>query len=339
MAQESPDVPKDAASLERQVRMLERKLQRAEQSRVNLETAKDRFDTLYTNLLADLGEQKALVEQKNATLEALSAKLAKYLSPQVYQSIFTGQQQAALETRRKKLTIFFSDIEDFTRTTEDLEAEDLTFVLNDYFTEMSRLALEHGATIDKFIGDAMLMFFGDPETRGPEEDAKACVRMAVAMQRRMRELQARWHARGYERPFRMRIGINTGFCNVGNFGSLDRMDYTIIGGEVNLSARLQSAADADGILLSFETYALVRDIVATEERPPIAAKGIRREVRPFAVTSIFEDDAARHVLRIDEEGAAVALDFSRLTDAGRARVRAALEEAARRLRDQEDAKK
>lgn len=339
MAQESPDVPKDAASLERQVRMLERKLQRAEQSRVNLETAKDRFDTLYTNLLADLGEQKALVEQKNATLEALSAKLAKYLSPQVYQSIFTGQQQAALETRRKKLTIFFSDIEDFTRTTEDLEAEDLTFVLNDYFTEMSSLALEHGATIDKFIGDAMLMFFGDPETRGPEEDAKACVRMAIAMQRRMRELQARWHARGYERPFRMRIGINTGFCNVGNFGSPDRMDYTIIGGEVNLSARLQSAADADGILLSFETCALVRDIVATEERPPIAAKGIRREVRPFAVTSIFEGDGAQRVLRIDEEGAAVALDFSRLTEAGRARVRAALEEAARRLRDEEDAKK
>lgn len=339
MAQESPDTPKDAASLERQVRMLERKLQRAEQSRVNLETAKDRFDTLYTNLLADLGEQKALVEQKNATLEALSAKLAKYLSPQIYQSIFTGRQQAALETRRKKLTIFFSDIEDFTRTTEDLEAEDLTFVLNDYFTEMSRLALEHGATIDKFIGDAMLMFFGDPETRGPEEDAKACVRMAIAMQRRMRDLQARWHARGYERPFRMRIGINTGFCNVGNFGSPDRMDYTIIGGEVNLSARLQSAADPDGILLSFETCALVRDIVAIEERPPIAAKGIRREVRPFAVTSIFNDDGGRRVLRIDEEGAAVALDFSRLTDAGRARVRAALEEAARRLRDDDDAKR
>lgn len=338
MAQESPDRSKDAASLERQVRMLERKLQRAEQSRVNLETAKDRFDTLYTNLLADLGEQKALVEQKNATLEALSAKLAKYLSPQVYQSIFTGKQQAALETRRKKLTIFFSDIEDFTRTTEDLEAEDLTYILNDYFTEMSRLALEHGATIDKFIGDAMLMFFGDPETRGPEEDAKSCVRMAIAMQRRMRELQARWHARGYERPFRMRIGINTGFCNVGNFGSPDRMDYTIIGGEVNLSARLQSAADPDGILLSFETCALVRDIVATEERPPIAAKGIRREVRPFAVTSIFEGDRDRRVLRIDEEGATVALDLSRLNGASRARVRAALEDAARRLGDEDEAK-
>jgi class 3 adenylate cyclase len=329
-----PDPPKEAAALERQVRMLERKLKRAEESRVLLEAAKDRFDTLYTNLLNDLGEQKTLIEEKNATLEALSAKLAKYLSPQVYQSIFTGRQQAALETRRKKLTIFFSDIEDFTRTTDELQAEDLTFILNDYFTEMSRLALEHGATIDKFIGDAMLMFFGDPETRGIEDDAKACVRMAIAMQRRMRELQTRWQARGFERPFRMRVGINTGFCNVGNFGSPDRMDYTIIGGEVNLSARLQAAADADGILLSYETYALVRDIVEAEERPPIAAKGIRREVRPFAITSIFDGERGSDgVVRIAEEGAAVTLDLSKLSDASRDRVLAALEAAARQLRD------
>lgn len=337
MAQDeaSPDKSREAPALDRRVRMLERKLRRAEESRVHLEAAKDRFDALYTNLLNDLGEQKALVDQKNATLEALSAKLAKYLSPQIYQSIFSGRQEAALEARRKKLTIFFSDIENFTRTTEDLQAEDLTYILNDYFTEMSQLALEHGATIDKFIGDAMLMFFGDPETRGIEEDAKACVRMAIAMQRRMRDLQARWRARGFEQPFRMRVGINTGFCNVGNFGSPDRMDYTIIGGEVNLSARLQAAADPDGVLLSYETYALVRDIVDAEERPPIAAKGIRREVRPFAVTSIFDTGRADgSVMRIAEDGAALTLDLARLSAASRDRVLAALEEVVHRLREQ-----
>ena len=104
---------------------------------------------------------------------------------------------------------------------------------------MSQIVLDYGATIDKFIGDAMLMFFGDPETKGVAEDAKACVRMAHAMQSRMAELEKVWHARGYQHPFRMRIGINTGFCNVGNFGSEARMDYTIIGGEVNLAARLE----------------------------------------------------------------------------------------------------
>ena len=133
------------------------------------------------------------------------------------------------------------------------------------------------------------MFFGDPETKGSEEDARACVRMAVAMQRQMVELQQEWRASGFEQPFEMRVGINTGYCNVGNFGSDDRMDYTIIGAEVNLAARIEAAADPGGILISHPTYALVRDIVRAEERGSIAAKGIRREVRVFAVAGLLDD--------------------------------------------------
>ena len=97
-----------------------------------------------------------------------------------------------IASSRKKLTIFFSDIADFTATTDDLESEELTVLLNHYLTEMSEIALAHGATIDKYIGDAILAFFGDPETRGVEKDAIACVDMAIAMQRRMRELQAEY---------------------------------------------------------------------------------------------------------------------------------------------------
>ncbi len=108
-----------------------------------------------------------------------------------------------------------------------LQSEDLTNLLNHYLTEMSKIALDHGATIDKYVGDAIIAFFGDPETRGVKEDARACVNMA--MQRRMRELRSEWLDMGLERPFEVRIGINTGFCTVGNFGSEDRMDYTIIG--------------------------------------------------------------------------------------------------------------
>jgi class 3 adenylate cyclase len=162
---------------------------------------------------------------------------------------------------------------------------------------MSKIALAHGAHIDKFIGDAMLMFFGDPETKGFEEDARACVRMAVAMQRQMVELQQEWRASGFEQPFQMRIGINTGYCNVGNFGSEDRMDYTIIGAEVNLAARIQAEADPGGILISYPTWALVRDIVRAEERGSIAAKGIRREVGVFAVAGILDDHDPAPVAR------------------------------------------
>jgi adenylate cyclase len=95
----------------------------------------------------------------------------------------------------------------------------------------------------------------------------------------------------------MRVGINTGYCNVGNFGSEDRMDYTIIGAEVNLAARIEAAADPGGILISYPTYALVRDIVCAKERGSILAKGIRREVRVFAVAGLVEDPDPAAVAR------------------------------------------
>jgi adenylate cyclase len=321
----------DSATLIRQVRVLERKLARSEESRVQLEEAKDRFDTLHRNLFRELDEQKALVDEKNNMLESLSSKLSKYLAPQIYQSIFSGRQDVSLETKRKKLTVFFSDIKDFTQITEDLQAEDLASLLNEYFTEMSKIALEHGATIDKFIGDAMLMFFGDPESKGVEEDAKACVRMAIAMQRRMKDLQEDWRDRGYEHPFRMRIGINTGFCNVGNFGSKDRMDYTIIGGEVNLAARLESQADPDGILLSYETYAVVRDMVDAEERPSIEAKGIRREIRPFALKNFFDRSEEDRYIRCDRDGLSIRIDLNKLSDEDRQETLEQLADVIKRL--------
>src|SRR5262249_31688151 len=169
-----------------------------------------------------------------------------------------------------------------------LESEELTNLLNHYLTKMSKIALEHGATIDKYIGDAILAFFGDPESRGAREDAFVCVRMAIKMQRRMRRLQEEWKNIGAEKPFQLRIGINTGFCTVGNFGSEDRMDYTVIGGEVNLAARLQSHAELGGILIGHETYSLVKNEVPTEELPPVLVKGFGAPVRVYRVLDIHK---------------------------------------------------
>jgi adenylate cyclase len=322
----------ELAALQRQVRALERKLARSEQNRIILEDAKDRFDIFSQKIISELDEQKALVEEKNAKLESLSLKLSKYLAPQIYQSIFSSEQDVSLETKRKKLTVFFSDIKDFTQITEDLQAEDLANLLNEYFTEMSKIALEHGATIDKFIGDAMLMFFGDPETKGVEEDAKACVQMAIAMQRRMVELERIWRARGHQHPFRMRIGINTGFCNVGNFGSEARMDYTIIGGEVNLAARLENQADPGGILLSYETYALVRDMVEAEEQPSIEAKGIRREIRPFALRHFLDEAKRDRLIQCERDGVSIRIDLDQLSDEHRREALDQLSHVIERLR-------
>ena len=177
----------------------------------------------------------------------------------------------------------------------------------------------------------MLMFFGDPDTKGVEGDAAACVAMAIAMQRRMRGLQHAWRTRGIQQPLRMRIGINTGYCNVGNFGSADRMDYTIIGSEVNLAARLEEHADPDGILLSFETYALVRGSVSAEERPAIELKGIRREIRPYALTEFIDVSDSDLWIRSDRDGMSVRIDLRNLDETRRQAMLAQLAEISDRL--------
>jgi len=247
------------------------------------------FITLQRRQAAVIRNMNTELETANEFLASMSIKISHYLSPQIYKSIFSGQKDVTITTERKKLTIFFADIRDFTATTERLQPEQITDLLNEYFTEMSKIALAYGGTIDKFIGDAMLIFFGDPETKGAVEDAKACLRMAIEMQDRIAALNAKWRDGGIEHPFRARMGINTGYCNVGNFGSDDRMDYTIIGAEANLAARLQGAAEPGHIVMSYETYALVRDIVVTHEMPPITMKGISRQVIPYAVEGIRDE--------------------------------------------------
>jgi class 3 adenylate cyclase len=273
------------------------------------------------------GANRELSEANNF-LASVSMKIAKYLSPQIYKSIFSGQRDVAIATERKKLTIFFSDIKDFTATAERLQPEDLTALLNEYLTAMSTIAMQYGATIDKFIGDAVLAFFGDPETKGVEEDARECLLMAVAMQKKIAQLNAEWRKRGVERPFRVRMGINTGFCNVGNFGSDDRMDYTIIGAEANLAARLQSIAEPGSIVVSYETYALVRDMVRAQPREPISMKGISRQVVPYVVEGLVEELQQRpSVISEHATGVDFFLDLEVLDKTALERTRRLLQDA------------
>jgi class 3 adenylate cyclase len=276
-----------------------------------------------------IAEMNGELGRANAVLGSLSGKLARYLSPQLYRSIFSGQKDVVIATERKKLTIFFSDIVDFTATTERLQPEELTRLLNEYLTEMSAIAQRHGGTVDKFIGDAILVFFGDPESRGAAEDARACLGMAIEQQRRLAELDLEWRRRGIDRPFRARMGINTGFCNVGNFGSSERMAYTIIGGEANLAARLQAIAEPGGIVLSHETYALVRDLVRARPLPPIAVKGIGRPVVPYVVEGLIAEAGQRaQVVTAQATGLELFLDAAAIeaqaVEPARAALRAAL---------------
>jgi adenylate cyclase len=219
----------------------------------------------------------------------------------VYDSIFTGQQDVKIVSKRKKLTVCFSDLVGFTEITDKMESEDLTQLLNHYLTEMSKIALQYSATIDKYVGDAIVMFFGDPTTLGVKGDALACVEMAIAMQKRVGELTHEWADMGIATPLRCRIGIHTGYCTVGNFGSDDRMDYTMIGGTVNLASRLEHEAPPGGVLLSFEAYALVKDKVRCEERGQVQVKGLPQPVATYAVVGPNRETASTEHLRLELE--------------------------------------
>jgi PAS domain S-box-containing protein len=280
--------------------------------------------------ITELKQREQDLSEKSNALAALSSKLAKYLAPQVYDTIFTGQQEVKIVSKRKKLTVCFSDLVGFTEITDKMESEDLTQLLNHYLTEMSKIALQYGATIDKYVGDAIVMFFGDPTTLGVKEDALACVQMAIAMQKRIAELSHEWSNIGIETPLSCRIGIHTGYCTVGNFGSEDRMDYTMVGGTVNLASRLEHEAVPGGILISFETYALVKDDVRCEERGRVQVKGIAQPVMTYEVIGAkpnAEQTATAH-LRLELDAERMSKDERQAAAAALRRALGTLEKSA-----------
>lgn len=137
---------------------------------------------------------------------------------------------------------------------------------------MAEIALKYGGTLDKFIGDAGMIFFGDPETDGEQNDALNCVHMAIEMREHTKKL-----------GMNVRFGINTGECIVGNFGSNNRMDYTIVGRNVNLASRLETSSQPHKIQISESTFCLVKDEIQCEPHGNIKVKGIDQEIPVYWV--------------------------------------------------------
>jgi len=212
------------------------------------------------------------VQLRAARLElaSLADQLSRYLSPQVHRMIFSGEREVRRETQRRPLTVFFSDIVGFTTRTEAMGDAELASWLNDYLGEMAQVAQRHGGTLDKFIGDAVMVFFGDPATSGIQEDARRCLRMAEEMLEAARR-----------RETEIRIGIHSGECVVGNFGSEEQMNYTIIGTVVNVASRLQAASQPGRILLSDATRSLIGPEFSCEPHGLIHLRGIQKPVATF----------------------------------------------------------
>ena len=272
----------------------------------------------------DLLDQKlrdqAIIEEKSMHLENIANRLAKYLSPQVYKSIFT-EEEASTTHKRKNLTVFFSDIVNFTDLSDTLEPEKLAQIINNYLSEMTTIALECGGTIDKFIGDAVMVFFGDPESLGEEEDALNCIEMALRMKARVEELREYWVRNGVKGGLDIRVGIATGHCTVGNFGSNQRMDYTALGGPVNISARLESKAPKNEILISDATHNLIKGKVETNYFDEIKLKGFARPIGIHLVKDFKSDNHKNERKTYSHRGKHIDIDVFDVSD-----IRSAIEE-------------
>ena len=164
----------------------------------------DARDEFLKSILEKSEKQRILAIEQSKKIKKFSKEISKYIPAQIQEGLFKGND-TGIQTKRKKLTIFFSDIKNFTDTSEKLQPEDLTKYLNEYFSEMTNIALDYGATIDKYIGDAVMLFFGDPKSNGEREDARSCVEMSLKMQDRMIILREKWKNQGFYNPFQIRI--------------------------------------------------------------------------------------------------------------------------------------
>lgn len=218
-----------------------------------------------------------------AERENLKSSFSKFTNRAIAEKAARGELQLGGETRNA--TIFFSDIRSFTAMSEKLSPQEVVEFLNAYMTRMVECVNKTNGVVDKFIGDAIMAVWGAPETAGsPAEDAWNCVKAALLMRIALYNYNKERIAAG-KAPMRIGCGINTGPVVAGQIGSNDRMEYTVIGDAVNFASRTESLNKpfATDILITENTWKLVKDRVVVEEMPSVHVKGKEGNVRMFAV--------------------------------------------------------
>jgi len=238
------------------------------------------FDNLYhrENLEKLVEERTFALQQEKETVARAHKVLSKYVPAQLTERILKNKIEDVWDYSRKRLTMFFSDIKDFTNITELMEPEDMGKLLNEYLTYMYDIANEYGGVVANVKGDELFIFFGAPEKRDDKENALYCANMAVAMQKKLIELNEKWFNEGIARKLLIRCGINTGMVNVGGFGSKIRKDFTAFGMHVNLASRLESNCEPGKILVSHSTWALIKDDFKFTNGEEISVKGFSHSV-------------------------------------------------------------
>jgi class 3 adenylate cyclase len=232
---------------------------------------------------AKMNETKEALWDEQNKVEKAYGLLSKYVAPQLADTISDGQIDLIWKHNRRKLTLFFSDVKDFTRITDSMEPEDMAALLNEYLTEMNLIINAYRGTLAQVIGDALYVFFGAPEITDDKDHAIRCVNMAIDMQRKMKNLNLRWFDRGVDENLQIRCGINTGMATVGGYGSSERKEYTAMGMQVNIAARLEQACEPGNILISHTTWAQIKDEIPCTEKEQIQIKGYHKPVRTYSI--------------------------------------------------------
>ena len=261
--------------------------------------------------LSDANEAK--LTKANSTLGDFSQNLSRFVPKTVAEELNQTGSKAIAKTERRDVTVFFSDIVGFTTMTERMEPEQLASVMTDYFTEMARICDKWGGTLDQFVGDAIIIFFGAPNSAGTEQDAVRAVSMALEMQSRLSALQAEWDAAGYTIPLRVRMGLSSGFCNVGNFGSDRRLHYTALGNTMNEAARIQQLCPPDQVLVSDDCYLRIRDHIACEKADEIQLRGRAHPTQLYQPIAT-QDSEAKNIILGRSTGFRLYVDKTHLKD-------------------------
>ncbi|MFL0808834.1 MAG: adenylate/guanylate cyclase domain-containing protein [Agarilytica sp.] len=265
--------------------------------------------------------------------KARTHKLAHYLTPTVWHSINEGREKS-LKTVRKRITIFFSDIQGFSSLSEELESETVETLLNQYLTEMTKIVVHHKGNVDKFMGDGLMVLFGDSQSESLKADCVRCVSMAIEMRKKMKELQNLWFNQGIKKPLRIRMGINTGYSTVGTFGSSHYMDYTALGTHVNLASRLESAAEANEILVSHETWSLIKDVIMCQDKGEITVKGFSHPIKVYQVVDYRKDlGANQSYFEENTQGFSLHVDLNKIRNYEKDKIVDSLENLTERIKD------
>ncbi|MCB9744450.1 MAG: adenylate/guanylate cyclase domain-containing protein [Alphaproteobacteria bacterium] len=220
---------------------------------------------------------------RRARAEAERERLGKYMSKEIVEMVVSQGGELQLGGQRREATVLFSDIRNFTPLAETIEPEAAVRLLNDYFTRMVDIVFRYGGTLDKFLGDGMMVVFGAPLDL--EDAPTKAVLAAVEMVHEVNRLNAELRAQGFPAEIGIGVGIATGTVVSGNIGSPDRMEYTCIGDTVNYAARLESANKAlqSQIVISEATHSGLSVALPTEQVDPMQVKGKRDVVAPFVV--------------------------------------------------------